>query len=267
MRFHPAPLGEGQWAGLEEDVVGYPDLADVVEQEPVLRALVVGQLRLDRPGQLDGVAHNPLRVGPGAGVFRLERSRERRDGLVVGALEQVALAALDLEQMPEIARVEKQLLLGLALLRRAEGDSVQATGEPLDDRQQFEWAERLAQEGLCAGIDGGIGGATVRAAQDDDRDRLRRGVALELPAKGEPVHTGQVDVEDDRVRVPFPDRRQRARHVRGLLELDVDSVECCSKERSQSGIVINKQKTQGFTPYLVSAALLSSAGEPDAFSR
>src|ERR671935_89645 len=82
----------------------------------------------DRLRQLDGVALDSLGVRAGPGVLRLEGGRERRDGLVIGALEQVPLATLDLEQVPKVSRVEKQLLLRLLLVGRAERDPVEPAG-------------------------------------------------------------------------------------------------------------------------------------------
>src|SRR5262249_61149909 len=98
----------------------------------------------------DRIALHPLGVRPRPRVLRLERGGERGDGLVIGTLDQVTLAALDLEQMPEVARVEQELLLRLALLRRSERNPVQAAREPFHDRQQLERAERLAQERIGA---------------------------------------------------------------------------------------------------------------------
>ena len=117
VRPHQPGLAVVQGPRLLEDAVGDPDLADVVEQEAVLGARVVDEVGAHRPRQLERVALHPLRVRARARVLGLERARERRDGLLVGVLEQDALAALDLEQVPEVAGVEEELLpvLGLAL--------------------------------------------------------------------------------------------------------------------------------------------------------
>src|SRR5439155_941235 len=98
---------------------------------------------------------------------------------------------------------------------------------------------------ISSGHERRFGGATLGAAQDDDRDLLRLAVALQLPAEDEAVHPGQVDVEHDRVRPPLPDRYKRGRRILRVLHLDVDGVERSSKQSSQSGIVIDEQKTQG----------------------
>ena len=83
--------------------------------------------------------------------FVLERARERGDGLAVGALEQPALAALELEQVPEVARVEDELLLVRAPVRRAERHADARAREPLDDAEQLERPERLQEERVGAG--------------------------------------------------------------------------------------------------------------------
>src|SRR5436853_3447557 len=134
------------------------------------------------------------------GVLRFKRGRKCGNRLVVRALQQVALTSLDLEQMPQVARVQEQLLLRLAFLRGAERDPVEAAGEALDDGEQLERAERLPEERVSAGGNGFVRGAAVRTAEDDDRDALRVPRALQMPAKRKAVDAGEVDVEDDRVR-------------------------------------------------------------------
>src|SRR5204862_4894006 len=95
-------------------------------------------------------AVDALRVLAGAGVLRLERARERSHGFAVRALQQPPLPSLELEQVAEIARVEEELLVLVALAERPERRPVQATGEALDDREQLERAERLEHERVCA---------------------------------------------------------------------------------------------------------------------
>ena len=118
VRLDQAPLGDRERRGLLQDAVGDPDLADVVEQEAVLDARVVQQLGRAHRRELDRVALHALRVRARARVLRLERARERGDGVVVGGVEQRALLALDLEQVAKVARVEEQLLLGSHAARR-----------------------------------------------------------------------------------------------------------------------------------------------------
>ena len=103
----PRPRSAARASG---DAVRDPDLADVVEQEPVFGARVVDQPGTEGARQLERVALDALRVGAGAGVLRFERARKRRDRLLQ-AFWRRTLAALDLQQVPEVARVEKELLL------------------------------------------------------------------------------------------------------------------------------------------------------------
>ena len=92
VRLHQAPLARrsaGPACGGSSS--GIADLADVVEQEAVLRCRCRRRARGSHlAGELHRVALHALRVLAGAGVLRLERGGERADGLAVGALEQHA---------------------------------------------------------------------------------------------------------------------------------------------------------------------------------
>ena len=55
VRLHQPALRRRQRPGLLQDVVGNPDLADVVEEEAVLDARVVDQQRVDRGGEQERV--------------------------------------------------------------------------------------------------------------------------------------------------------------------------------------------------------------------
>ena len=84
-------------------------------------------------------------------VPRLERRRKRRHRLEVRVLEKRSLAALDLEQVLEVAGIEQHLFLGGAgLAGPPGGNALLSPGKPFDDREQVEWAERLAHERLGA---------------------------------------------------------------------------------------------------------------------
>ena len=101
VRLHAPALRRAERTGLLEDPVRDPDLADVVQEEAVLRARVVADgAFVDAPGERDRIVLDALRVRARARVLRLERARERRDGLAVGVLEQHALAPLELEEVP-----------------------------------------------------------------------------------------------------------------------------------------------------------------------
>ena len=154
MRPHQLLLGDVERAALLQHVVGDADLADVVEQEAVLDARIVEERRLDRLRQLDRVALDALRVRGGAEVLRLERAGERGHRLAVGPLQELPAAALDLEQAAQVVRVQQQLLVRLRRRAGAERPLVEPAGELLDDAEQLERAERLAQERVGARLPG-----------------------------------------------------------------------------------------------------------------
>src|SRR3954466_8192715 len=103
----------------------------------------------------------------GAEVLRGEGAGERADRLLVGDLDQLPLAALELEQAAEVVGVEEQLLLGPLVGHQPEGPLEEAAGELLDERQEIERAERLLQERLRACLQRG-GLARVAAREDHD---------------------------------------------------------------------------------------------------
>ena len=150
-----------------QDSVGDPDLADVVEQEPVLEAGVVEQLRAVDLRELEGVADDPLGVLAGADVLGLERACESGHGLLVGGLDQRPLDALDLEQPAQVLRVEEQLLVGPLVDHQAVRAFGQPAREPLDHLEEVERAEWLAHE--CFGA-GDVLLARVCSGQEHDGD-------------------------------------------------------------------------------------------------
>ena len=174
VRAHQPQLRVVQRPALLEDVVRDPDLAHVVEQEPVLDARVHQELWLDRLRELDRVALYSLRVEAGAEVLGLERARERGDGLPVRPLQELLPAALDLEQAAQVVRVQQQLLVPGRGSRGPERPLVEAAGEALDDREQLERAERLAQERIRARAPRRLLGLLAGSGQEDDADPARR---------------------------------------------------------------------------------------------
>src|SRR5687768_3728794 len=104
-----------------------------------------------------------------AEVLRLQRRRQSEDGLAVRVLEETALAALDLQYMPEVAGVEFELLFEARGLLGAERDRMESTREALDHREKLERTEGLAQERVrpCRASLGGRAGV---AAQENDAD-------------------------------------------------------------------------------------------------
>ena len=139
-------------------------------------------------------------MGARAGVLRLERARERRNRLEVRRLERLALAPLELEKVPKVARVEQQRVL--ARLPRAghpERHSVKPARQPLDERKQFQGPERLPHHGVGAGRRE-LSLLAAAARQEDDRDLRRLLVALQPLGELDPAHPGHPHIEDDHVR-------------------------------------------------------------------
>src|SRR5690349_13368445 len=137
-------------------------------------------------------------MGTCSEILCLERLREGPDRLLVRLLQQVALAALELEQAPQVVRVEEQLLLGPLVGHQREGALEQAAGELLDEAEQVERAEWLAQEGLGARARRLLL-VRVAAREDDHRDVARLGLALERTAEEEAIDDRHRDVEDDHI--------------------------------------------------------------------
>ena len=241
MRPHQLLLGDVERAALLQHVIRDADLADVVEQEAVLHARIVEQRRLDRLRQLDRVALDPLRVRRGAEILRLERAGERSHRLAVRPLQELPATALDLEQTAQIVRVQQQLLVRFRRHAGAERAVVEPAGEVLDDVQQLERAERLAEEHIRTRLPGRLLGHPVGAGEQDDPDPARRGIFLQPPAERDAVFAGQPDVEHDDVGRACGDRRRRLRRGPGFVDLDVDQLERRPQERQQPRIVVDEE--------------------------
>ena len=215
---------------------GIADLADVVQQEPVLGGRIVCELGVHRARELERVALHALRVRAGARVLRLQGAGERGDGLAVGLLQAATRwRALDLEQVAQVARVQEQLLPFAAdLLRRAERNAVEASREPLDHGEQLERAEGLRHERLGAGGVRSDARATLGAGEEDDGDATRLAVRLQLTAELEPVHAGHHDVEHDHVGRIRADQLARLGGSGRLDDVDVEDVEGRAQQRPQT---------------------------------
>ena len=187
---------------------------------------------------------HPLRMRARADVLRLERGRERDDGLLVGPLDEQALAALQLEQVPEVAGVEQELFLGLPDLLRPERDAVQAAGQAFHDRKKLERAERLADECVRARLFRRSLRSGLAAAEQHDGNPRGAWLGLEPGAQLEPVDARHGDVEDDRVRHVRVDRFARGRRVMRLFDVDRNRFERRADEGSKPGIVVDKQQSQ-----------------------
>src|SRR6186997_3196664 len=118
---------------------------------------------------------------------------------------------------------------------------MEAARQPLDDREQLEWAERLAQEGIRSGGRGGLRRASVRPRQQDDGDSVRGGVLLQRPAELEPAPAGHVHVEDDDVGTVAPHGLGRGPGVPGFGQVALDGLECRSEKCPQTLVVVNEQ--------------------------
>ena len=156
--------------------------------------------------------------------------------------------------MAQVARVQEQLLLRWPLLARAEGNAVQAAGEPLGDREQLERAERLPKEGVCADLVCVLDSVSLGAGQQDDADVGGVLLALQLPAELEAAHARHVDVQDDYVWLALGDALERNRRRVCLVDLDVEDLERRSEQFPQSLIVIYEQKPHLRPPIVVSWA-------------
>jgi hypothetical protein len=171
-------------------------------------------------------------------VLRLERIRERDDGVAIRILEQPALAALDLEQVAQVARVEDELLVIVARMLRTKRNSEQAADETLDDREQLERAERFRQDGVRARLT--RDDLVDRPSEQNDGNRARAFVGLETAAEVDPALARHVHVEHDRVGDLALEERRRVRGILGLVDLDLERVEGCPKQGPQAGVVIHE---------------------------
>jgi hypothetical protein len=95
-------------------------------------------------------------------------------------------------------------------------------GQPLDDREELERAERLAQDGV------GARRAELRdvgARQEDHRDVSRLRIALEGGAVFDAVDARHQDVENDRVRFVCGDPARCHCCAVSLVELEIEHLE------------------------------------------
>jgi hypothetical protein len=106
VRFHQPPLVRIERPPLTKDAVRNPDLADVVQKEPVFGAGVAEQIGRHGSCELERIPLHALGMCARAAVFRLERAGKRDHGGFVGVLQQEPLTALDLEQPAKIFGAE-----------------------------------------------------------------------------------------------------------------------------------------------------------------
>ena len=153
-----------------------------MQQKAVLERRIGGKCRVDHGRELEGVALDPLRVLAGTRILGAERGGERRDRFAVRALEQATLGALDLDQVPQVACVEDELLLVGARGGAAHGDTCARPRQALDDAEQLERAKRLRQQSIRAGGSCNILDV-LHPGQQHDPDVAPVRSGLELPAE------------------------------------------------------------------------------------
>ena len=142
------------------------------------------------------------------------------DRLLVGRLDEESLASLELEEAPQVLRVEEELLLGPLVRHQPERPLRQAAGELLDRLEELERAEGLADERVRArSVSLVVGRARVAGEEHDGH--LGYGPQGPQPAaEGDAVDVRQRDVEHDHVwrlarqRAASPRRRCRPRAPR-----------------------------------------------------
>ena len=127
-------------------------------------------------------------------VFGLQGFGERHHCLSVRVLQETPLSPLHFDDAAKVARVDEQLL-GVGL-RSADDELCRQVVELVDERDQVERAERLAENrsGAC--------GSCLSVPQlgpgQQDHGRLTVGRSLCQPsAKGQPVHAGKGHVEEN----------------------------------------------------------------------
>ena len=119
MGLHQPPLVWIERPRLAEYTVRNPDLANVMKEKTVLSARVAEKLGRHGVGQLERVPLDPLGMGSGPAVLRLERAGEGDNGVFVGVLEQQPLTALDLDQPAQVVCTEIQVPIRRLAGRRA----------------------------------------------------------------------------------------------------------------------------------------------------
>jgi len=213
------------FAGLPRILSGMPIFPTSWSRQAVFGARLLQQLGTQHTTQLDRVLLHALRVCTRDHVLGLERVREGNDGVVIRVLKQAALAALDLEQVTQVARVEHELLFLTTRVLRAKRNAMEPTDETFDNGEQLERAERFRQDGVRARLT--RDDLVDRPCEQHDGNRPRARVALEPAAEVDAALARHVHVEDDRVGDPGVEERRRARGILGLVDLHLERVEGC----------------------------------------
>ena len=197
MALHRRALLVGEGAGLEQDLVGDRDLADVVQRARVTDQVAALLVDAEAPRDLPAHPAHALRVPAGLGVAELGRVGEPADRLrlrsaqlelraaqpgdgveelLLGAapLRQLGLRALVQAGVVDRDRGEPPEALEQRDLLRAEGDAGRGAGHADHADHALAAAQRHADDRVQRrGIE--LAGAAVPAAVVVDRDGLARG--------------------------------------------------------------------------------------------
>ncbi len=165
-------------------------------------------------------------------------------------MQQLPLPPLDFQHVPQVSRVEQQLLVRptRALLRRPEGNTDEAARESFGDGKQLERAERLAHERVGSDLLRGRLGAPVRAGQEHDRDVAGGRCRLQLGTELEARRPRHVDVEDNDVRSAALDPPARSDGAFGFVHGYVGDLERRLQQGAKGRIVVYEQNPQRAVP-------------------
>ena len=146
--------------------------------------------------------------------------------------------------MAKVARVEQELVpvLDRALTSRRRRHGVEAARQPLDDVEELERAERLAQVRVGAGV--ALDGRVAHRAreQDDGNVRCAR-VRLQAPAELGSAHAREPNVQHDRVRPAQAHGLERGFGRPDVFHLDVHDLESRAEQCPERGVVVDDEQT------------------------
>ena len=124
----------------------------------------------------------------------------------------------------------------------------QPAGQLLDDLEQLERAERLADErvGTCgtALFVARVGGA----GEQHDRYLGRGRLSPQTAAERDAVHVGQGDVEHDHVGRALRQPLHGLGRAAGLVDLDVDDLECRPQQHAEVRLVVDDEDANAALP-------------------
>ena len=195
--------------GLEQDRLGYPELADVVEQRPERQVVLRARRKAACPAGIGGDGRDALRVVAGERVLLLEQVDHAEDQRL-GRVELVAQPA-DPEQRAQ-------------------------------PRQELDAVERFVEEVVGAGFEAADLALDVgERGQHDHRDEAGRARGLDPPADLEPVEARHHDVEEDRLRRLGGDRLERRQAVAREADLEALVREDRRQKLEVLGLIVDRQ--------------------------